>query len=442
MKCLYCRIHSVLIYYVMLDLRFVRENEDSVENMLRSRGADLDLTAFKLLDRERREQIKALDDLRADRNRLSQDIGVRKKQGADDASVADLKARVNRISEQSKEIETRLDDIEQKHRGILLTIPNIPHSSVPEGRSSEDNREVRRWGTAPAFTFTPKAHWELGETLDIIDFQRAAKLTGTRFSILKGAGSRLERAIINFMLDLHTAEHGYTEMLPPFMVNSESMTGTGQLPKFAEDLFKLEGLDYYLIPTAEVPVTNYFRDEILSEEALPLYFTAYTPCFRAEAGAAGKDTRGLIRQHQFDKVELVKFVSPESSWNELEKLTADAEKVLQLLEIPYRVVALCTGDLGFSSAKTYDIEVYLPSYGDFKEISSCSNFGDFQARRMNIKYRPKGSKKAEFVHTLNGSGLAVGRTLAAVLENYQNSDGTVTVPTVLRKYMGGLGKIQ
>lgn len=309
---------------------------------------------------------------------------------------------------------------------------------MPIGKNSEDNVVIRTYGEPRKFNFEPKPHWEIGETLDIIDFQRAGKLTGARFSILKKHGARLERAIINFMLDLHTNKHGYIEMLPPFIVNKESMTGTGQLPKFAEDLFKLENWDYYLIPTAEVPVTNYFRDEIIPEEKLPIYFTAYTPCFRAEAGSYGKDTKGLIRQHQFDKVELVKFVHPDKSYEELEKLTNDAERVLQELELPYRVVILCTGDLGFSSAKTYDIEVYLPSYNGYKEISSCSNFEDFQARRMNIKYRPKGSKKAEYIHTLNGSGLAVGRTLAAILENYQNEDGSVTVPEALKKYMGGI----
>lgn len=423
---------------VMLDIRFVRENLDLIEKMLSQRQIAFDLSYFKALDEKRRALIKKTEDLRAERNNLSQTIGKKKKEGCDDAEIDSIKQKVNTISEEIKTLEQQLNDIENEHHQLILSIPNIPHSSVPVGKSSEDNVVVRTYGEPRKFDFEPRPHWELGENLDIIDFQRAGKLTGARFSILKKYGAKLERAIINFMLDLHTTKHGYIEMLPPFIVNKESMTGTGQLPKFAEDLFKLENWDYYLIPTAEVPVTNYYRDEIIPEEKLPIYFTAYTPCFRAEAGSYGKDTKGLIRQHQFDKVELVKFVHPEKSYEELEKLTKDAEKVLQELELPYRVVVLCTGDLGFSSAKTYDIEVYLPSYNGYKEISSCSNFEDFQARRMNIKYRRKGSNKTEYVHTLNGSGLAVGRTLAAILENYQNEDGSVTVPEALKKYMGGI----
>ncbi len=426
----------------MLDIRYVRENLDTIEKMLQSRQLNFDLTTFKMLDVKRRELIKKTEELRAERNNLSQEIGKKKREGVEDTLLLPLKERVNTLAEEIKKIESELNDIETQHKQMLLTIPNIPHSSVPYGTSSEDNVVVRKFGEPRKFGFEPKPHWEIGEKLDIIDFQRAGKLTGARFSILKNLGARLERAIINFMLDIHTEKHGYTEMLPPFIVNKESMTGTGQLPKFAEDLFKLENWDYYLIPTAEVPVTNYFRDEIIPEEKLPIYFTAYTPCFRAEAGSYGKDTKGLIRQHQFDKVELVKFVHPETSYDELEKLTNDAEKILQELELPYRVVVLCTGDLGFASAKTYDIEVYLPSYAGYKEISSCSNFEDFQARRMNIKYRIKGSNKTNFVHTLNGSGLAVGRTLAAILENYQNEDGSVTIPNALRKYMGGLDIIR
>jgi len=426
----------------MLDIKFVRENLNTIEKMLQSRQLKLDLTTFKMLDEKRRTLIKKTEELRAERNNLSQEIGKKKREGIEDTLLLPLRERVNYLAEEIKKIESELNEIEAQHKHMLLTIPNIPHSSVPYGKSSEDNVVIRTFGEPRKFLFKPKPHWEIGENLDIIDFQRASKLTGARFSILKNLGARLERAIINFMLDIHTEKHGYTEMLPPFIVNKDSMTGTGQLPKFAEDLFKLENWDYYLIPTAEVPVTNYFRDEIIPEEKLPIYFTAYTPCFRAEAGSYGKDTKGLIRQHQFDKVELVKFVHPEKSYEELEKLTNDAEKILQELELPYRVVVLCTGDLGFASAKTYDIEVYLPSYKGYKEISSCSNFEDFQARRMNIKYRIKGSNKTNFVHTLNGSGLAVGRTLAAILENYQNEDGSVTIPNALRKYMGGLDIIR
>ncbi len=426
----------------MLDLRFVRENIDLISEKTRLRGIDLDLNLFKELDNERRSLIRKVEDLRRQKNKLSEEFGKKKREGKlTEEDIKQNKAFITQIDKDTKEIDERLKEIEENHRLQLLSIPNIPHSTVPIGKSSEDNLEVRRWGEPKKFGFEPKPHWELGEMLDIIDFERAVKLTGARFSILKGWGSRLERALINFMLDVHTQKHGYKEMLPPFIVNKYSMTGTGQLPKFAEDLFKLEGYDYYLIPTAEVPVTNYFRDEVLSEDKLPIYFTAFTPCFRAEAGSYGKDTKGIIRQHQFDKVELVKFVKPDSSYDELEKLTKDAEEILQLLELPYRVVSLCTGDLGFSSAKTYDIEVYLPSYNDYKEISSCSNFEDFQARRMSIKYRLKGSNRTEYVHTLNGSGLAVGRTLVAIMENYQNEDGSITIPKALVTYLNGVDKI-
>lgn len=428
----------MIIFFSYVGFEVCQGNIDLILEKTQLRGITIDFKSFKELDNERRGLIRKVEDLRAQKNKLSEEFGRKKREGVlTEADINENKKITAKISDEIKEIEERLRVIEENHKLQLLSIPNIPHSSVPVGKSSEENLEIRRWGEIRKFGFEPKPHWELGELLDIIDFERAGKLTGARFSILKGWGSKLERALINFMLDLHTEKHSYKEMLPPFIVNKDSMTGTGQLPKFAEDLFKLEGYDYYLIPTAEVPVTNYFRDEILNEDMLPVYFTAYTPCFRAEAGSYGKDTKGIIRQHQFDKVELVKFVKPESSYDELEKLTQDAEEVLQLLELPYRVVSLCTGDLGFSSAKTYDIEVYLPSYNDYKEISSCSNFEDFQARRMNIKYRIKGSNKTEFVHTLNGSGLAVGRTLVAIMENYQNEDGTITIPKVLRTYLGG-----
>lgn len=340
------------------------------------------------------------------------------------------------VSNKIKDYDERLNEIEDSLSSILLGIPNIPHESVPFGKDEDDNVEVRKWGEPRDFDFEYKAHWDLGEELDILDFERGSKVTGTRFTFLKGAGARLERSLINFMLDFHVKEHGYTEVFPPFIANADSATGTGQLPKFAEDMFKLEELDYYLIPTAEVPVTNMYRQEILSADELPINHVAYSACFRAEAGAHGRDTRGIIRQHQFNKVEMVKFVEPVESYNELEKITQNAEEILQELGLPYRVVILCTGDLTFSSAKTYDIEVWMPAYNTYREISSCSNFEDFQARRASIKYRPAPKAKAEFVHTLNGSGLAVGRTVAAILENYQNEDGTVTVPEVLRPYMG------
>lgn len=422
----------------MLDLKFVREHWEEVKEKVGRRGQAIDWDSFARLDAERREILRETESLRAQRNQVS-DLIAGKKKKKEDASPEI--AQMKEVSSRIKELEGKLNAIEEDLRGILMVIPNIPHESVGIGQEEADNLEMRRWGKIPEFSFTPRPHWEIGETLDILDFDRGAKITGARFTLYKDGGARMERALMNFMLDLHTGSHGYREVLPPFLVNRKTMTGTGQLPKFEEDLFKLDEPDYFLIPTAEVPVTNIHQDEILTEEELPLCYTAYTPCFRKEAGSYGKDTRGLIRQHQFNKVELVKFTTPEASYAELESLTEDAEEVLKRLGIPYRVVMLCTGDLGFSAAKTYDLEAWLPGQGAYKEISSCSNFEDFQARRANIRYRPKGKKGTEFVHTLNGSGLAIGRTLVAILENYQNEDGSVTIPEVLRSYMGGAGKI-
>lgn len=417
----------------MLDAKFVRANPDVVREALRKRHTAANLDEFLRLDEERRRLLAEVEQLKARRNSESEEIARRKKAGeAADELIAEMRV----VSDKVKELDGRVKEVEEELNMALLYIPNIPHESVPEGESDADNPVVRTWGEPRKFTFEPKAHWDIGTDLDILDFDRARKITGARFTVYKGLGARLERACINFMLDLHIKQ-GYTEIFPPFMVNADSMIGTGQLPKFKEDMFKLEGLDYYLIPTAEVPVTNLHREEILDADQLPIYYVAYSGCFRAEAGAAGRDTRGLIRQHQFNKVELVKFTTPETGWDELEKLTHDAEEVLQLLELPYRVVILCTGDLGFSSAKTYDIEVWLPSYNSYKEISSCSCFTDYQARRAGIRYRPAPKAKAEFVYTLNGSGLAVGRTVAAILENYQQEDGSVVVPEALRPYMGG-----
>ena len=419
----------------MLDLKTLREKADEIEKRLKTRDAGLSLARFKELDDKRRAIIKEVEGLKNRRNTVSEEIGRLKREGkpAEDKvlEMREVSARIKTLDKELKEIETAV-------REILMTLPNIPHESVPVGESNEDNVEVRRWGKPQDFPFEPKAHWDIGEGLDILDFGRAAKLAGARFALYKGLGARLERALINFMLDLHTQEHGYTEILPPFMVNRKTMTGTGQLPKFEEDLFKIDGWDHFLIPTAEVPVTNIFADEIIDGSRLPIYYTAYTPCFRKEAGAAGKDTRGLIRQHQFNKVELVKFTTPETSYDELESLLANAEEVLQKLNLPYHVVVLCTGDLGFSATKTYDIEVWMPQQQVYREISSCSNFEDFQARRAGIRFRRKQGEKAELVHTLNGSGLAVGRTTAAILENYQQEDGSVIIPEVLRPYMGGL----
>ena len=417
----------------MLDMKFVRENPELVMDAMRKRNANVNLDEFLELEKKRRELTLQVEALKSQRNAASQEIGKMKKAGENaDAQMAEVRALGDKIAEDDKELK----DIEARLKEILMTIPNMPAADTPVGSSDADNPVVRTWREPAKFAFEPQAHWDIGEKLNILDVERAGKVSGARFTFYRGLGSRLERSVINFFLDIHTGENGYTEFLPPFIVNKDSMQGTGQLPKFAEDMFKLEGLDYYLIPTAEVPITNLHRDEILSGDDLPLYYTAYSACFRAEAGSAGRDTRGLIRQHQFNKVELVKFTKPEDSWDELEKLTANAEKVLQLLELPYRVVRLCTGDIGFSSAATYDLEVWLPAANCYREISSCSNFLDFQARRANIRFRRDTKSKPEFVHTLNGSGVAVGRTVAAILENYQQADGSVIVPKVLRPYMG------
>ncbi|MEQ2724230.1 serine--tRNA ligase [Phascolarctobacterium faecium] len=417
----------------MLDMKFVRENPELVMDAMRKRNANVNLDEFLELEKKRRELTLQVEALKSQRNAASQEIGKMKKAGENaDAQMAEVRALGDKIAEDDKELK----DIEARLKEILMTIPNMPAADTPVGSSDADNPVVRTWREPAKFAFEPQAHWDIGEKLNILDVERAGKVSGARFTFYRGLGSRLERSVINFFLDIHTGENGYTEFFPPFIVNKDSMQGTGQLPKFAEDMFKLEGLDYYLIPTAEVPITNLHRDEILSGDDLPLYYTAYSACFRAEAGSAGRDTRGLIRQHQFNKVELVKFTKPEDSWNELEKLTANAEKVLQLLELPYRVVRLCTGDIGFSSAATYDLEVWLPAANCYREISSCSNFLDFQARRANIRFRRDTKSKPEFVHTLNGSGVAVGRTVAAILENYQQADGSVIVPKVLRPYMG------
>ncbi|WP_027364351.1 serine--tRNA ligase [Desulfotruncus alcoholivorax] len=421
----------------MLDLKFVRNNPDVVKDALKKRNANISLEPFLKLDEQWRQKLAEAEKLKNKRNVVSEEIGRLKKAGR---LAEDLVLEMREVSAAIKDMDDEIRLLEQKIQLTLLEIPNLPDQSVPVGLDENDNVEVRRWGEPRQFGFEPKPHWDIGEALDIIDFERGSKVTGARFTFYKGAGAALERAVINFMLDTHTREHGYVEVLPPFMVNSNSMIGTGQLPKFAEDMFKIENTDYYLIPTAEVPVTNLYHGEILEAENLPIYHCAYSACFRAEAGAAGRDTRGLIRQHQFNKVELVKFTRPEESYKELEKLTANAEKILQLLGLPYRVVTLSTGDLGFSSAKTYDIEVWLPSYNAYKEISSCSNFVDFQARRANIRFR-EGKSKPRFVHTLNGSGLAVGRTVAAILENYQTENGTVKIPEPLQPYMGGKTEI-
>lgn len=417
----------------MLDLKFVRDNLAVVEQALKNRNASVDLSEFIGLDKKRRELLVEVEALKSRRNTVSQEVSRLKKEKQDaEALIVEMRGVGDRISAMDAEVK----EIEGKLAAILMYIPNVPHSSVPVGADEESNPEVRRWGEPRKFDKEPLAHWEIGEKLGILDFERGGKVSGARFTFYKGLGSRLERSLISFMIDLHTQEHGYTEFFPPFIVNKDSMFGTGQLPKFAEDMFKLEGYDYYLIPTAEVPITNLHRGEILDAKDLPLYYTAYSACFRAEAGAAGRDTRGLIRQHQFNKVEMVKFTKPEDSYEELEKLTLNAEKVLQRLELPYHTVLLCTGDMGFSSAKTYDLEVWLPSANRYREISSCSNFEDFQARRAEIKFRREPKAKPEYVHTLNGSGVAIGRTVAAILENYQQEDGSVVVPDALRPYMG------
>jgi seryl-tRNA synthetase len=403
--------------------------------MLKNRRNDLDISVFESIDRRRREILPVLESLRHRRNKVSEEIAQMKKKRED---ASGLIGEMKKVSVEIKEMEADLSQVDEDLKPFLMVIPNIPHESVPVGEASEDNPVVRSWGAIPEMDFDALPHWDIGERLGILDFATASKLAGSRFALYRGAGALLERSLISFMLDIHTREHGYTEVLPPFMVNSASMTGTGQLPKFKEDLFKIEGWDLFLIPTAEVPVTNIHRDEVLAEESLPICYVSYTPCFRSEAGSYGKDTRGLIRQHQFNKVELVKFCKPEESYQELEKLTQDAEMILQRLELPYRVVSLCTGDLGFASAKTYDLEVWLPGQKLYREISSCSNFEDFQARRAVIRFKRKGAGGTELVHTLNGSGLAVGRTLVAVLENYQQKDGTVLIPRVLQSYMGGI----
>lgn len=402
------------------------------------KGEAGDLEGILERDQIRRNLLKETDELKQIRNRVSKEIG---KAGADSDVMQGKKDEMREVSLKIKTLDDRLRQVDFEMEQLLLGLPNIPDDAVPRGKDEADNIEIRRWGEPPQFNFEPQAHWDLGANLDIIDFPRAGKITGSRFALYYGDGARLERALISFMLDLHTSEHGYHEVFPPFMVNAASMTGTGQLPKFAEDAFRVEGTDYYLIPTAEVPVTNLHRDEILEAEQLPLKYAAYSACFRAEAGAHGRDTRGLIRQHQFNKVELVKFVRPETSFDELEKLTADAEKVLQLLGLPYRVMLMCSGDLGFAPAKKYDLEVWLPAYNTYREISSCSNFTDFQARRSSIRYRPEQGKKTQFVHTLNGSGVAIGRTVAAILENYQQEDGSIIIPEVLRPYFKGKERI-
>ena len=422
----------------MLDVKLLREDLARVAGRIATRGTQINWDAFVSLNRERRDALSNLERLKERKNRLSSEIGKVKKSRGDATS---LMREVEEVSEAIRGGEGPLAELDARFEEFLLTLPNLPEPTVPIGTSAADNKEVRRWGSPPEFNFSAKNHWDIGEELGILDFARAAKIAGARFALYKDAGARLERALINFMLDLHTEKHGYREVLPPYLVNRDTMTGTGQLPKFEEDLFRVSEPDFFLIPTAEVPVTNIHRKEMLEREQLPIRYVAYTPCFRREAGSYGQDVRGLIRQHQFNKVELVKFTEPEHSYAELEKLLADAEAVLQQLQLPYRVVELCTGDLGFAAAKTYDLEVWLPGQTAYREISSCSNFEDFQARRAQIRYRKETKGKPIFVHTLNGSGLAVGRTLVAVLENYQQKDGSVVIPEVLRSYMGGLDRI-
>ena len=418
----------------MLDIKRIREDFDGVKKAVESRGkGDFGIDKVREYDVERRKLLAEVEQMKNQQSTSSRQIPVLKKEGKD---TTELMAEMKQLSEKIKVLDGQVSEVEAKLRDALLNIPNTPYKDVPEGADDSDNVELRKWGEPRTFDFDEKAHWDIGTDLDILDFERATKIAGTRFTVYKGLGARLERAVINFMLNLHTEEHGFTEILPPFMVNRDAMIGTGQLPKFEDDMFHVPAKDFFLIPTAEVPVTNLRMNEIIDEAELPIYYTAYTPCFRKEAGSAGRDTRGLIRQHQFNKVEMVKFVKPETSYDELETLTAAAEDVLQKLEIPYRVVRLSTGDLGFSSAMTYDIEVWMPSYGRYVEISSCSNFENFQARRGNIRFRPAEKGKPEFVHTLNGSGLAVGRTVAAILENYQQADGSVVIPEALRGFMG------
>jgi seryl-tRNA synthetase len=416
----------------MYDLSFFRQNLDAIASRLADRGFTLDVEAFRKLDAERRAAVTESEQLKAQRNAATQEIGKLRKAGDD---TTERQQKVREMGERTAALDAAAGQLDDQFRLMLAGVPNMPHPSVPTGKSADDNVEVRRWGKPPAFSFQPKAHWDLGPELGILDFERAAKITGARFAVYWGLGAKLERALINFMLDVHTREHGYTEVLPPFMANKDSFYGTGQLPKFKADLFHLEGTDYYLVPTAEVPVTNLYRDETLDLDKLPIKLCAYTPCFRSEAGSYGRDVRGIIRQHQFQKVELVKFARPESSYDELEALTRDAEDILQRLGLAYRTVVLSTGDIGASSAKTYDIEVWLPGLNEYKEISSCSNFEAYQARRASIRAK-SGNSKADYVHTLNGSGLAVGRTWLAILENYQQADGSVIVPEALRPYMG------
>ncbi|KUF37307.1 serine--tRNA ligase [Lysinibacillus sp. F5] len=419
----------------MLDIKRVRDNFAEIKEMLLTRNEDLgNLDDFEGLDAKRRELIAKTEELKAERNKVSEQISLmkRNKENADEVI-----ARMRQVGDEIKELDNQLNDVEERFKDMMMRLPNIPHESVPVGTTEDDNVEEYTWGEIPAFDFDIKAHWDLATDLKIVDFERGAKVTGSRFLFYRGLGARLERALMTFMMDLHAEEHGYEEMLPPVIVNRDSLTGTGQLPKFEEDVFKLEETDYFMIPTAEVPVTNFYRDEILPAEALPQGFAAYSACFRSEAGSAGRDTRGLIRQHQFNKVELVRFVKPEESYEQLELLTGHAERVLQLLGLPYRKLKMCTADLGFTAAKKYDLEVWIPAQNMYREISSCSNFEDFQARRANIRFRREPNAKPEYVHTLNGSGLAIGRTVAAILENYQQADGSVVIPEVLRPYMGG-----
>jgi seryl-tRNA synthetase len=422
----------------MLDIRRIRSNPKEVVNALKKRHGNFPIDEVVELDEKRRKVLVQVEEMKAEQNKSSKDIPRLKKEGQD---VSETFKKMKLLSEKIKELDQEVKEIDEELKKLLLQIPNTPHSSVIEGSSDTDNLEMRKWGEPREFGFEPKPHWELGVNLNILDFERASKIAGARFTLFRGLGSKLERAIINFMLELHTEDQDYTEFSTPFMVNRDSMIGTGQLPKFEEEMFHLPSKDFFLIPTAEVPLTNLLRDEIIAEKELPIYYTAYTPCFRQEAGSAGRDTRGLIRNHQFDKVELVKFSHPDTSYAELEKLTSDAEEVLKRIGLPYRVVMLSTGDLGFSSAKTYDLEVWMPSYGRYVEISSCSNFEDFQARRANIRFRRENGK-VDFLHTLNGSGLAVGRTFAAILENFQQEDGSITVPEVLKKYLNGLETIK
>ncbi|MBI9081833.1 MAG: serine--tRNA ligase [Pseudodesulfovibrio sp.] len=423
----------------MLDLKLMQKNPEIVRESLKKRGSKIDVQEFTDLDDTRRKLIAEVEALKAEKNAVGPEIAKRKKAGKD---ASDLLEKMGEVSQRTKLLDTELSKIEAAQNNWMMTVPNIPHESVPVGASEDDNPVLRYWGEKPELNFAPKEHWEIGTALGGLDFECAAKLTGSRFSVSYGWCARLERALAQLMLDTQTSMHGYTEVVPPFMVNRKSMTGTGQLPKFEEDLFKLDGTDYFLIPTAEVPLTNIYADEVVDEARLPIKFCAHTPCFRSEAGSYGKDTKGLIRQHQFHKVEMVNFAHPDKSYEALENMTAAAEKILQLLNIHYRVIALCTGDMGFGAAKTYDIEVWLPGQDAYREISSCSNCGDFQARRANIKFQPADSKKKQFVHTLNGSGLAVGRCLVAVIENYQQADGSLVIPEALKPYMGGLEKVE